>query len=343
LSREALWIAEAEVASMMDITEALRALEAGLLAEARGEARNMTKTHVAWEGGTLHAIGAVFVAAGFAGTKTWVHTGGGAVPLLVLYDARDGALLALVEAFVLGQLRTAAASGVATRWLAAEDASELAIIGTGKQALAQVAAVAAVRTLRRVRVFGRDGERREAFARRVGDELGLEATACATVAGAVEGAPIVTAITRATEPFLTAALLVRGAHVNAVGAITPSGAEVAGDVIARCGRVVVDSVPQAQKLSRELIGHFGPEGKAWARVRPLSEVVAAQEKRRPADDLTLFKSLGMGISDLSLGIEMYRRARQRGLGRPLPHPEHVAPRLCPAGPREEVASGQKRV
>src|SRR5438105_165769 len=137
----ALWITEADVVEMMDLREAIDALEQGLLAEARNEAQNMVKTHAEWGGGaTLHAIGAIFPQAGFVGTKTWAHTPGGATPLLVLLDATTGALKAIIEAFALGQMRTAAASGVATRWLARKDATEFAMIGTGKQALTQVAA-----------------------------------------------------------------------------------------------------------------------------------------------------------------------------------------------------------
>jgi len=326
----ALWIRESEVASLMDMGEAIEALEAGLLAEARGEARNMTKTHVGWEGGaTLHAIGAAFPAAGFSGTKTWSHTKGGAAPLLVLFDAATGALRAVIEAFVLGQLRTGAASGVATRWLAAEGADELAVLGTGRQALAQVAAVASVRRLRTVRVFGRDPQRRAEFARRVRDELGLEARAVGSVAEAVRDAPVVTTVTRAGEPFLCAADVARGAHVNAVGAIVPTAAEVAPDVVARCRRIVADSVPQARELSRELRTALGTEDAAWDRVRPLSALVAEPSPRRPDEDVTLFKSLGTGIADLSLGMEVFSRAQRRGLGVPVAAPERAAPRLRP--------------
>src|SRR5712692_10892374 len=108
-----LWIAEAEVGAMMDIGEAIVALEKGLLTEARGDAHNMVKTHVAWgDGSTLHAIGAVFAKEQFAGTKTWAHTEGGATPLLILFDSNTGALKSVVEAFALGQMRTGGASGV---------------------------------------------------------------------------------------------------------------------------------------------------------------------------------------------------------------------------------------
>src|SRR5439155_3358773 len=198
-----LWISEAEVVAMMDIGDAITALEKALLAEARGEAMNMVKTHAAWgDGATLHAIGAVFANEGFAGTKTWAHTKGGATPLLILFDNQTGALKAIIEAFALGQLRTASASGVATNLLAAKDADDFAIIGTGKQAITQVAAVAAVRPIKRIRVFGPNEERRERFAARVKEEFDVEAVAACSVAEAVKGASIITVATRATEPVI---------------------------------------------------------------------------------------------------------------------------------------------
>ena len=324
-----IWITEAEVVSMMDLPAAIAALEAGLAAEARGEAQNMLKTHATWgKGDTLHAIGATFPAEGFVGTKTWAHTEGGATPLLVLYDAHDGSLRAVIEAFALGQMRTAGASGVATRWLASEDAAELAMIGTGKQSLAQVAAVVAVRPIRRVRIFGRDIARRAAFADRVRKELDVEAAEFSSVADAIKGATVVSIATRATEPIVDASMLQCGAHVNAIGAIVPSRAEIAQDVVRRSTCVVADTVSSAQKLSRELIEYYGKaDDPRWSAVRPLSQIVSTGRKRTSADDITLFKSLGMGISDLALGIELYRRAVAQGIGRRLDHPKKVAPRL----------------
>src|SRR5712692_6733752 len=274
-----LWISEAEVVAMMDIGDAIVALKKGLLAEARGNAKNMVKTHVGWgDGATLHAIGAVFSNEEVAGTKTWAHTAGGATPLLVLFDSETGSLKAIIEAFALGQLRTAAASGVATNLLAAKDADDFAMIGTGKQAMTQVAAVLAVRSIKRIRVFGRDAERREQFAARVREEFEIETIAARSVAETVAGASIITVATRATEPILAAEMIASGAHINAIGAIVPSRAEIAVDVFARCSRIVVDSVPQAQKLSRELISFFGAaDQEGWKRVSSLADVVAAGE------------------------------------------------------------------
>ena len=329
MSASLLWISEADVVAMMDIGDAITALEKGLLTESRGDAWNMVKTHVAWgDGATLHAIGAVFPQEEFAGTKTWAHTAGGATPLLVLFDSETGSLKAIIEAFALGQLRTAAASGVATRLLAANGADDFAMIGAGKQAITQVAAVLAVRSIKRIRVFGRNAERREQFAARVKQEFEIETIAARSIAETVAGASIITVATRATEPILAAEMIARGAHINAIGAIVPSRAVIAGDVLDRCSPIVVDSVSQAQKLSRELIDFFGAaDQEGWQRVSSLADLVAARESRGESNDLTLFKSLGMGISDLSLGIELYRKARAQGLGREFTHPEKAAPRL----------------
>ena len=323
-----LWLSESDVASMMDIGEAIAALEAGLFEESQGQAQNMVKTHVEWgAGATLHAIGAVFPKRGYAGTKTWPHTKSGATPLLVLFDSNNGQLRAIVEAFALGQLRTAAASGVATRCLASPEANEFAVIGTGKQAMTQVAAVLAVRPVRRIRVFSPNPEHRAQFAERVRSEFEIEAVAASSVREAVHGASIITIATRASEPVLSADMVVRGAHINSIGAIVPSRAEVSRDVLARATQVVTDSIPQAQKLSRELIDFFGANPAGWGAVRPLAEVIASRFKRAASDDLTLFKSLGVGVSDLSLGIALYERALERNLGNRIAQPRKVSPRL----------------
>ena len=245
----------------MDMKGAIAALDRGLALEAAGKAENMVKTHAIWGGHhTLHAIGATFADEGFVGTKTWAHANG-AAPLLILFDSHNGSLRAIIEAFALGQLRTGAISGLATKYLAAEGASDMALIGTGKQAMTQLAAVAAVRPLRRVRAFSRDGAARADFVARARKALGLNVEEASSVAQAVDKAAIVTLVTRATKPILTSNMLAAG---GADGRGRPAGA-----------------------------------------------------------DLTLFKAMGMGISDLALGIEILRRASEQRLGREFPHPQPV--------------------
>ena len=343
MSEEALWISEREVSELVGMAEAITALESGLRLEAQGQARNMVKTHANFGAhDTLHAIGAAFEGAGFVGTKTWAHTAGGAAPLLILFDSRSGALKAIIEAFALGQLRTGAASGLASDWLAAEEAGDMALIGTGKQALTQLAAVAAVRRLARVRIFGRDAERRRAFTARVRAELGLAAEEAPSVEAAVEGAAIVTLVTRSTEPFLFSAMVAKGAHVNAVGAIVPERAEFEPALIDRCAVVAADNVAQVRNLSREFRQRFGEREEGWASVKPLSALIAAGARRPAGADLTLFKAMGMGISDLALGIEIYRRARAGGLGRALPARVAAAPRLASNSPARRASERIKQ-
>jgi len=322
MSEPPLWITEADVAALLDLRGAIAALERGLAAEARGAALDMPKTHVRWgSGNTLHAIGASSADDAVAGTKTWTHTAGGATPLLILFDADTGALRAVIEAFALGQLRTAAVSAVATRRLADADADELALIGTGKQALAQVAAVRAVRPLRVLRVYSPSAAHRRSLAERVRARFGLEVRDAGSVAEAVDGSPIVTLATRAREPFLYADMLARGAHVNAIGAITPDRMEFSPDCLARCAVVAADSVPAVQRLSREFQEHFGRSGD-WSTVLPLCRVPAGV-RRGAETDVTLFKAMGMGLSDLAVGIDVVARAHAAGRGRPFAPPAQI--------------------
>lgn len=314
-----VWIRESDV--QVTLAEAIALLRKAMERQAVGAAKNMDKTHAQWPGGNMHAIGAVFTDRGILGIKAWAHTQKGATPLELLWDAENGKLLAIIEAFALGQLRTAGMAGLVTNILADPGADRLAICGTGKQALAQAAAINAVRPLKSVAIFGRDAQRRGAFAARVARELSLRVEEFDDVAKAVAGAPIVTLITRAAEPFLKAGMPERGAHINAMGAITPERSEFEPSLLARCAVVAVDSKEQARALASELIAAWGSAFDRPA-LKEVNQLVSIGG--RPAGaDLTLFKSLGTGIADLALAEEIYRIARDRGVGTALPEPSPV--------------------
>lgn|GEM_PF-23860 len=349
----AYWVSEHDVASVLDLGDTVEALREGFAQEARGEAAELEKTMLGYgDHATLHALGAALSGAHLAGTKTWTHTPGGADPVLCMFDTRTGKLVACIEAFALGQLRTAGTAAVATDLLAAPDASVLAVIGTGKQALPQVAAVALVRPLREVRAYSPSPEHREAFAARVSETLGIPCVAVASAGEAVTGASVVTLVTRATQPVLLDEMVVPGVHVNAVGAIDRARREFEPRILARCAAVVTDSLAQAMRLSSELREHYGPvpdgpdalggcDGPGgrdasgggrgtWAHVRTLSAVLAAGGARRP-DDVTLFKGMGSGIEDVALGTAVLRRL---GIG-----PEAEAGRAAAGGQDRADRSG----
>jgi ornithine cyclodeaminase len=315
-----VWIRESDV--RLSLGEAIGHLRSAMSRKASGAALNMDKTHAQWPGGNMHAIGAVFTDKGILGIKAWAHTPKGATPLELLWDAETGKLLAVIEAFAMGQLRTAGMAGLATDCLADGQADQMAICGTGKQALAQVAAIKAVRPLRSVRVYGRDRAKRALFAGRVKRELDVNAEEFGDVGAAVKCAPVITLITRAVEPFLMADAPSRGSHINAMGAITPERQEFAPALLDRCAVVAVDSIGQAKRLASELIAAWHDDFKRPVLLE-ISQLVAANANRPSGADLTLFKSLGVGIADLALAEEIYRLARERGVGVVLPEPVPV--------------------
>lgn len=306
------WISEHDVVAVLDLADALEALRAGFAQEGSGAATALDKTLLGYgDHATLHALGAAYTEAGFAGTKVWTHTPGGADPVLVMFDVASGAVVAVIESFALGQLRTSGTAALATDVLARPDAAVLAVVGTGKQALPQVAAVAQVRALREVRAYSPTPEHREAFARRVSDELGLACRPVAGVPEAVAGADVVTLVTRATEPLLTEAMVEPGVHVNAVGAIDRRRQEFEPSIVGRCAAVVTDSLAQVRSLSSELRTYCGEDEAAWSAIRSLGDVVAHGVGERRPEDVTMFKGMGSGIEDVALGIAVLERLRDR--------------------------------
>ncbi len=316
-----LWIDEREVARLLSLSEAIDVLADGYRSAAAGAAASMRRAHLREGDAILHAVGGTIAGAGVAGTKTWLYTPGGAAPLLVIFSLEDGRALAVIEAFTLGQLRTAATTGLGTRLLAREDAGSLALLGTGKQAFAQAQAVAAVRPITEIRLVGRDAGRRAALAARLRAQLGVEVTETSEVDRAVAGAAIVTAITRAAEPILGASAISPGTHINAVGAIVPSRRELDESAVARADTIVVDSLAQAHDDAGELRAAVDAGLLEWSAVRGLEAVVDQPTAAlRGPGDVSLFKTLGVGLSDVALGVEVLRRARDSGAGRQLAAP-----------------------
>lgn len=321
-----LWITEDDVRQCVSLNDTVAALEEGLPQEARGEAENLDKALATWGGkSSMHALGSLMPHRGYVGFKTWANTPDGAMAVFSLFDAVAGQLLAMIEAAALGQMRTSGISGVATRLLAKVDANEMALIGTGVQAPMQVAAIAATRRLRRVRVFSPSPDKRSAFMARARAMFPFEMVECASVEEAVRDMPIVTLITRATEPFLHADMLAPGTHVNAAGAILPGNREFHPDLWARTTRIVVDNINNARKASAELIDHFGNGAAGWDRVQTLGQALLSVAGRTDGDDITIFKPMGMGLSDLCVAALAYERSRDGGLGTQLPQGRRAPP------------------
>jgi alanine dehydrogenase len=228
-------------------------------------------------------------------------------------------LLALIEADYMGQLRTGAASGVATKYLSRRDSRIVAIIGTGGQARTQLEAVAAVRKLESARAFGRDAAKRERFCKEMSERLGIPVISTASSAEAVRGADIVSTATTTSQPVVNGADLSPGAHINAIGANHAHKRELDDEAVASADIIVVDSVEQSRQEAGDLIIAFHGDEICWTGVKKLSEVVSGKASGRTSDsEVTLFKSNGIASWDLAVAMKVYALAREKKLGRELP-------------------------
>ncbi|MCA1738434.1 MAG: ornithine cyclodeaminase family protein, partial [Actinobacteria bacterium] len=233
----------------------------------------------------------------------------------MLFDPESGELLSIMQSDKLGQLRTGAASGVATRYLAREDASSLGIYGAGWQAESQLEAIAAVRKLARVVVHTRTEESRKAFAEKMGERLGLEIeTTHSPEEPAVQD--IVVTATSSTQPVLQGEWLRPGTHVNAAGSNFLFKSEIDRDVVKRASLVTVDSREELGLEAGNLLigletGAVLPEA-----VREIGQVIAGQVKGRGGrEDITLFASQGLALEDMAAARVVYDRAVEQGAGR----------------------------
>jgi alanine dehydrogenase len=267
----------------------------------------------------MHYMAASDSTGGYLGLKIYTVSPSGARFLVPLFSGHSGDLLALIEANYLGQARTGAASGVATRVMARADARTAGIVGTGLQARTQLEAVALARKLERVRAFGRNPERREIFARDMTARIGVPVTPVASAEEAVRGADIVVTSTTSTNPVVEGRWLEVGTHVNAIGVNFANKREIDSETVRRAEVIAADSVTQSKIEAGDLILAFGDDLQRWTAVRDLSDIISGKVAGRTSpEQITIFKSNGIAIEDIVVAGRIYELARERGMGRDFP-------------------------
>jgi alanine dehydrogenase len=310
-----LFLTEREVTDLLDMPSVLDAVEAILRQHAEGKATNHARRRVALRKTGLNVMFAGAPEIGALGLKAYTVARRGARFYTMLFDPESGELLAQMQSDKLGQMRTGAASGVATKHLAREDASTLGLYGAGWQAESQIEAIAAAKKLERVIVYSRTEEKRKAFAEKMGEKLGMEIE---TTAAAEEPAAqdIVVTATSSREPVLKGEWLKPGAHVNAAGSNFLMKAEIDREVAKRASLIAIDSreelgLEAGNLLSALETGTVLPEA-----VRELGSIIAGHVPgRRSPDDITLFSSQGLALEDLAAARLVYDRAKEGGIGR----------------------------
>jgi len=311
-----LYLTEADVARLVTVGDAIAVLEQAFTTWHDAGTTNLARQRALLAAGNFNLMGASYGPKGVYGLKAYFGGKSGARYHTFLYAADGGALLAMIEADLFGQLRTGAASGLATKLLANPAARTLAIIGTGKQARAQALAVCAVRPITQVRVFGRTNERRTDFARALEAELKIETRPAVTAQACVEGADVVVTITKSAEPVCRSEWLADGVHINAAGANSAGRRELDAATMLRAAILVTDDRKQAREEAAEFRDLAADGRLNWDKVLELGDLVTGKVAGRASpSEITLFKSLGIGLEDVAFAELVYRRALEAGAGR----------------------------
>lgn len=310
-----LLLTEAEVSELLDMNSTLTAVEAILRQHAEGRATNHARRRASLPTGGLNVMFAGAPEIGALGLKAYTVARGGARFYTMLFDPETGELLSILQSDKMGQLRTGAASGVATKYLAREDAKTLGLYGTGWQAESQLEAIAAVKDLDRVIVYSRKEESRKAFAEKMGERLGMEVE---TTHSPEEPAAqdIVTTVTSSKEPVLFGEWIKPGTHINVAGSNSLLKTEIDRETVKRASFVCVDSKEELGLEAGDLFESLESGALLPEAVYELGSVVAGHHPgRRFPHDITVFASQGLALEDMAAARIVYDRAVERGLGR----------------------------
>jgi ornithine cyclodeaminase/alanine dehydrogenase-like protein (mu-crystallin family) len=316
----ALLLTESDVKGLLTMPAAIAAVEESFRRLATGNAivHSRQRLHIPGKS-YLHYMAAADGTGGYMGLKIYSSAKEGLRFLVPLFNVTTGDLAAVIEADFLGQVRTGAASGVATRWMSREDSRVVGMIGTGLQARTQLEAVSLVRKLGEVRVCGRDADRRERFVAEMSARLKVPVRSAANAEEAVREADIVITSTTSTNPVVEGRWLKKGTHINAIGANFPQKRELDTEAVGRCDVIAVDSREQSKMEAGDLIHAFGQDAARWNAVAELADIVAGKTPGRTnPEQITLFKSNGIAIEDIVVAGQIYELARERKIGREIP-------------------------
>ena len=235
---------------------------------------------------------------------------------VMLFETQNGRLLAMMDAGKITAIRTAAVSGVATRLLAIPDAENLAILGSGEQAAAHLDAMRVVRNIKRVRVWSRNFDHAKKFVDRESARLTLSIEAIESAECTVEGAHIICTATSSTDPVLLGGWIAPGTHINAVGSSVPFARELDTAAVVK-SKLFVD---RRESTLNEAGDFLVPKKEGAINdahiLAEIGDILLAKIKGRTSkEDITLFKSLGLAVTDVAAAHYIYQKLSQQGGGR----------------------------
>jgi ornithine cyclodeaminase/alanine dehydrogenase-like protein (mu-crystallin family) len=321
-----LYLKEADVRRFLTMHDAIDLVEDAARALGEGHANNCPRQRPRTDSTMMHVLPAAYGGADAMGLKAYTAGKRGTAFYYLLFNA-EGLLLALIEANWLGAMRTGAASAVATRYMSREDSATLGIIGTGHQARTQLEAVMHVRNFTRIRAWSRTSARLDPFITNMSEKLGKTIEPAASAEECVADADVIITMTTSTEPVLKGAWISAGAHLNVAGSNHIHRREVDGEAIQRSGIVAVEDLAQAKVEAGDLKIASDERMFNWDRAVLLSDIVAGKTPgRHDPHEITMFKSIGIGLWDVVAARHVYDRARAEHAGVELPVEEPLRER-----------------
>ncbi|HEY8358103.1 MAG TPA: ornithine cyclodeaminase family protein [Ramlibacter sp.] len=317
----AIYLSEAVVRQALPMAQAIEAVQRAFIERAKGEAFDVPRVRTRLPGGHLHILQGASTALNLVGYKAYyIRPDQSRTSLLHLIDRERGNLVAVIDSDYLGQIRTGAATAVAARALARDDAQVLGLFGAGRHAATQLAAIAAVKRLRSVKVYSRNPEKRAEFCTRMGRELGIDVRPADSAQEAVKGSDMVVAMTRSKDPVFDGRWLEAGQFVAATGSNALDRREIDEATVLRADVLVVDSREVARGESGDLLSAFENGHLYWENIADLGEVLIGRRAgRTDPSQVTLFESHGMALQDIHAGALVLDAARAQGLGVELPY------------------------
>jgi ornithine cyclodeaminase len=315
-----LFLNEADVRQLLTMPLAIEAVEEAHRELSLANAVDVPRQRTRLPKTALHILQGALPGRDAIGYKAYTSNRSGVRFLVHVFSVSTGMLRVVLEANLLGMMRTGAASGVATRALARPDAEVMGLFGAGWQAEGHVEAIAAVRPLRQVKVFSRNAERLEAFCRKMSERLGIDVAAASSAEETVRDSAIVSTVTTSATPLFDAKWLSPGTHINAAGSNSLIRREVGEDVLNSSRLIVVDSVETALKEAGDLLPALEKGRLSERQLVELGDVIIGRHPGRTTpEEITLFESQGMAIQDIALAVRIEALARERGVGIRLPY------------------------
>ena len=312
----AILLKEADIEKLVTMEMAIETIEQAFKLQGEYKVDNTPRRRCRLSNGMLHVMSASLPTMGYAGLKSYASLSGKTRFHVMLYDA-EGVLVAMIEADKLGQMRTGAATAVATKYMARKDSHRLGVFGTGWQARAQIQAICAVSSIRTIVAYSRDPENRLKFCKEMTEVTGINVNPADTPEEAAKEMDIIVTATNSKEPVLKGEWLSEGTHINAIGSNFLNRQELDVDAVRRSDCVIVDSSEQAILESGDLAKAVDAGAFYWEDARELGVVIVGEYPGREAPgEITLFESQGIALEDVALAAKAYERAEAAEIGKP---------------------------